>query len=100
MVTGKSDHFIVLGDGRADHMGKGVTDIHSSQRQLAPDIVGPDTAEPTFLRALSTKASAAKAHRFQNLYGYLNEALLHTAWRKLNKRGAAGVDRKTVAQYG
>lgn len=72
MVTGKSDHFIVLGDGRADHMGKGVTDIRSSQRQLAPDIVGPDTAEPTFLRALSTKASAAKAHRFKNLYGCQN----------------------------
>jgi len=81
-------------------MGKGVTDIRSSQRQLAPDIAGPGHAEPTFLRALSTKASTAKAQRFQNLYGCLNEALLHTAWRKLNKRGAAGVDKETVAQYG
>ena len=81
-------------------MGKGVTDIRSSQRQLAPDIAGPDHAEPTFLRALSTKASTSSAHRFQNLYGCLNEALLHTAWRKLNKRGAAGVDKETVAQYG
>lgn len=91
-AAGKSDHFIVLGDGRADRMGKGVTDIHSPQRQLAPDSVGPEYDEPTFLRGLSTKASRAKAHRFQDLYGCLNEALLHQAWRKLNKHGAAGVD--------
>jgi group II intron reverse transcriptase/maturase len=81
-------------------MGKGVTDIRSPQRQLAPDTVGPEFDEPTFLRELSTKASRAKAHRFQNLYGCLDEALLHRAWRKLNKHGAAGVDKETVAQYG
>jgi group II intron reverse transcriptase/maturase len=81
-------------------MGKGVTDIRRTQRQLAPDIAGPGIDEPTFLRALSEKAGRAKTHRFQNLYGCLNEALLHHAWRKLNKRGAAGVDKETVAQYG
>ena len=81
-------------------MGKGVTDIRSPQRQLAPDTVGPELDEPTFLRGLSIKASGAKAHRFQNLYGCLDEALLHRAWRRLNKHGAAGVDKETVAQYG
>ena len=81
-------------------MGKGVTDIRSSQRQLAPDIVGPGIDEPTFLRAISTKANRNQVHRFQNLYQHLNESLLHQAWRKLNKRGAAGVDKETVAQYG
>ena len=30
---GESDHLIVLRDGRADHMGKGVTVIRSLQRQ-------------------------------------------------------------------
>jgi len=100
MAGGKSDHLIVLRDGRADHMGKGVTDVCSMQRQLVPDRVGSDRDKPTFLHAITNKASTAKAHRFQNLYQHLNEALLHRAWRKLNKRGAAGVDRKTVAQYG
>jgi len=99
-ALGESDHLIVLGDGRADHMGKGVTVIHSSQRPLAPDTVGPENAEPTFLRAISTKAGTAKAHRFQNLYGCLNETLLHHAWRTLNKRGAPGVDKVTIAEYG
>lgn len=81
-------------------MGKGTTVICSLQRQLAPDTVGPENAEPTFLQGISIKAGAAKTHRFQNLYGCLNEALLHAAWRKLNKHGAAGVDKETVSQYG
>jgi len=100
MAHGESDHLIVLRDGRADHMGKGVTTIRSQQRQLAPDNVGPEYDEPTFLQTLSTKAGTAKAHRFQNLYGCLNETLLHEAWRNLNKRGAPGVDKVSIAQYG
>lgn len=80
-------------------MGKGVTIIRSLQRELAPDNVGPENDEPTFLQALSTKAGTAKDHRFQNLYGSLNESLLHEAWRNLNKRGAPGVDKVTIAQY-
>jgi group II intron reverse transcriptase/maturase len=80
-------------------MGKGVTVIGSQQRPLAPDIVGPGIDEPTFLRAISIKAGTAKAHRFQNLYQHLNEDLLHHAWRTLNKRGAPGVDKVTIAQY-
>jgi len=52
------------------------------------------------LQAISIKAGTAKAHRFQNLYGSLNESLLDKAWRNLNKRGAPGVDKVTIAQYG
>ncbi len=96
----ESDHLIVLRDGRADHMGKGVTVIHRLQRQLAPDIVGSEHVEPTFSQALSIKAGTAKTHRSQNLYGSLNESLLHEAWHNLNKQGAPGVDKVTVAQYG
>lgn len=84
----ESDHLIVLRDGRADHMGKGVTVIGSLQRQLAPDRVGPEPVEPTFLQAISMKAESAKAHRFQNLYSSLNEALLYKARSNLNKQGA------------
>ncbi len=77
-----------------------MTVIRSLQRKLAPDNVGPEHVEPTFLQELSTKAGAAKAHRFQNLYGSLNESLLYQAWGNLNKQGAPGVDKVTVAQYG
>jgi RNA-directed DNA polymerase len=81
-------------------MGKGVTVIGSAQRPLAPDTVGPGIDEPTFLRAISIKAGTAKAHRFQNLYRHLDEQMLHHAWRTLNKKGAPGVDKVTIAQYG
>jgi group II intron reverse transcriptase/maturase len=80
-------------------MGKGVTVIRSLQRQLAPDNVGPEPVEPTFLQALSMKARSAKAHRFQNLYSSLNEPLLYEAWGNLNKNGAPGVDKVTIGQY-
>ena len=99
-ASGESDHLIILRDGSADHMGKGVTVIRRPQRPLAPDRVGPGIDEPTFLRALSIKAGTTKAHRFQNLYGCLDESLLRLAWSKLNKHGAPGVDRVTIAQYG
>jgi Reverse transcriptase (RNA-dependent DNA polymerase) len=99
-AAGESDHLIVLRDGRADHTGKGVTVVCSPQRPLAPDTVGPGLDEPTFLRAIATKAGHNKAHRFQNLYGHLDVPLLRQAWRSLNKRGAPGVDKVTIAQYG
>jgi len=53
-ASGESDHLIVLRDGRADHMGKGVTVIRSLQRKLAPDNVGPELDEPTSRQAIST----------------------------------------------
>jgi RNA-directed DNA polymerase len=99
-TVGESDHLIVLRDDSAAHTGKGVTVICRPQRSLAPDNVGPEHAEPTFLRALSIKAGTAKAHRFQNLYGCLDASLLRLAWSKLNKHGAPGVDRVTIDQYG
>lgn len=81
-------------------MGKGMTVIRGLQRQLEPDRVGPEIIEPTFLQALSIKAGTAKTHRFQNLYGSLNESLILEAWKTLNKKGAPGVDEVTISQYG
>ena len=36
--------------------GKDLTEVRSPQRQLAPDNVGPDQGEPTFLRGIAIKA--------------------------------------------
>lgn len=77
-----------------------MTVIGSLRRSLAPDKAGPGIDEPTFLRAISIKAGTAKAYRFQNLYQYLNEELLHHAWRTLNKKGAPGVDKVSIVRYG
>ena len=61
-AAGESDHLIVLRDGRADHMGKGVTVMCGLQRQLAPDIVELEHDEQTFLQGLSTGGIVASTH--------------------------------------
>jgi RNA-directed DNA polymerase len=68
----------------------------SPYRPLAPDEVGPGIDETTSLRGIANKARHDKAHRFGNLYGELNEALLKEAWRRLNKSAASGIDRVTA----
>jgi RNA-directed DNA polymerase len=73
--------------------------IRSPQRQLAPDTVGPGLDETTFLRGIADKAEHDKTHRFGNLYGELNEALLKEAWRGLNQSAASGIDRVTARDY-
>ena len=54
MMVRESDHLIVLRDGRADHMGKGVTVMRIRQRQPLRDNVGLDYKRQTFLAKIST----------------------------------------------
>ncbi len=61
MAVEQSDHLIVLRDGRADHMGKGVTVIRNRQRQPGRDNVGPDKCRQTFLAETSTGGIAPSA---------------------------------------
>jgi RNA-directed DNA polymerase len=79
--------------------GKDLTEVRSPQRPLAPDRVGLEQSEPTFLRGIATKAKSNKQHRFRDLYRCLNEELIYDAWESLNKRGASGVDQVTAAAY-
>jgi hypothetical protein len=79
--------------------GKDLTEVRSPQRQLAPDKVGPEQSEPTFLRGIAIKARSNKRHRFRDLYRCLNEELIYDAWKSLNKGAASGVDRVTAEAY-
>jgi RNA-directed DNA polymerase len=79
--------------------GKDLTEVRSPHRPLAPDIVGPDLGEPTFLRGIANKARSQPQHRFRDLYRCLNEQLLHYAWGDLNKAAASGVDKVTAQAY-
>jgi group II intron reverse transcriptase/maturase len=79
--------------------GKDLTEVRSPQRQLAPDIVGPEQGEPTFLRGIANKARTHQRHRFRDLYRCLNEELIYHAWKSLNKRAASGVDKVTAEAY-
>ena len=75
------------------NMGKDLTEVRSPQRQLAPDSVGLEQGEPTFLRGIANKARTKKRHRFRDLYRCLNEELIYHAWESLNKGAASGVDK-------
>ncbi len=79
--------------------GKDMTEVRSPQSQLAPDIVGLEQREPTFLWGIANKAKTNKRHRFRDLYRCLNEELIFHAWKALNKNAASGVDHVTAAAY-
>jgi len=81
------------------NMGKDLTEVRSPQRQLAPDRVGLEQGEPTFLRGIANKATTKKRHRFRDLYRCLNEELIYHAWETLNKGAASGVDKVTAEAY-
>lgn len=54
----------------------------------------------TSLREIATKAKQNKKYRFGNLYGLLDKNALYTAWRDINKKAAAGVDKVTAREFG
>lgn len=62
--------------------------------------VGLGKHETTSLRGIAKRAQACKQHRFQNLYGLIDEKLLYECWSDLNKKAASGVDGVTAEQYG
>ncbi len=54
----------------------------------------------TSLRGIADKARVNKEHRFQNLFGMIDEECLMETYGKLNKSSAPGVDRVTIREYG
>ena len=64
-----------------------------------PDNAGLDTHKPTSLEGIALTASLNKNHRFRNLYGELTPELLLTAWTRINKDAASGVDKVTAEEY-
>jgi RNA-directed DNA polymerase len=53
----------------------------------------------TILQGIARKAGELKKYRFRNLYGLINQETLKTAWSKLNKQSATGIDRITVKAF-
>lgn len=53
----------------------------------------------TSLRGIARKAKQDKNYRFGNLYGLLNKEAPYQAWREINKKSAAGVDRETAQEF-
>ena len=53
----------------------------------------------TSLKAIAKKAKEQPEYQFRNLYGMIDIELLKLAWRELNKKAVAGVDRVTAQDY-
>lgn len=53
----------------------------------------------TSLRGIARKAKQDKKYRFGNLYGLLDKDALYLAWREINKKSAAGVDKETAKEF-
>ncbi len=58
-----------------------------------------DKLMQTSLQEIAKKARSLKKHRFQNLYQLLNRESLALAWKKTNKKAAAGVDKVTTQKF-
>jgi RNA-directed DNA polymerase len=98
MAGRQSYQLIVLRGGRADHMGKGLTEICSLQREHFPDCKIGDRMQ-TSLQGIAKKARERRDYRFGNLYTMLNEANIIDTWKYLNHKSAPGHDKKTAREY-
>lgn len=95
----ESDPFILLRDGRADHMGK---EWAGSQRGQSTDTRGrnaPKRSVSSSLSALSRKAARAPKHRFRALYRLIDMQMLYESFHALQRKAAPGVDGLTVGEY-
>ncbi len=54
---------------------------------------------PTSLRGIANKAAQDRAYRFRNLINLLTVEFLLWSWKFINKKAAAGVDRKSAYEY-
>lgn len=61
--------------------------------------IGLDKLMQTSLQGIEQKAKQNKKHKFSNLYGLLNEQALGYAWKNINKKASAGVDKITAEEY-
>ena len=61
--------------------------------------VGLGKLMQTSLQGISQKAKRLKKYRFSNLYRLIDVNSLKKAWRRINKKASAGIDRITAKEY-
>ena len=77
MSCGQSDSPIVLGDGRADHEGKGRAERLSEQSTRALGRNVPNKSVSRTLLELREKAKREPKYRFRSLYREINLPMLY-----------------------
>lgn len=85
-------------DGRAVHMGKGLTGYATCKGNTVRTCRAGETVQ-TSLQGIADKARADHGHRFQNLFGLIDKEWLLDSWKHLNKNAAWGVDEISAREY-
>ena len=84
--------------GASPEAGEGTNkSTQSAQETRTVRMTGQDWQ--TFLRAIANKATTDKAHRFGDLYRWLNWDVLRQCFFRLRKDAASGVDGVTYQEY-
>ena len=96
----ESDQPVVVRDGRADHMAKGLAQRHREQSTHGGERNTPTTSVSRTLFALKAKAKEEPEHRFRSLARLLDRELLREAFHHLKRKASPGIDGVTHAQYG
>lgn len=99
MTSGQSDPFIVLRDGRTDHMGKERTERPNEHSKHASGRTVPNKSVSRTLLELKRKAEQEPKHRFRSLYREMDLSMLYESFRDLKRKAAPGVDGVTVEDY-
>jgi len=80
-------------------MGKVLTEVRSTQRNLIPDAEDWEYYELPSLRAIARKAKQHPAYRFRDLSRCLNKTHMKHAFKRMNKKAASGVDKVSYTDY-
>ena len=80
-------------------MGKVLTEVRSTQRTLIPDAEDWEHYEHPSLRGIARKAKQKPDYRFRDLSSCLNKTHLQSAFSRMNKKAASGVDKVTYHDY-
>lgn len=99
MIYGQSDPPIVLGDGSADHEGKGRAERLCEHSKHVLGRTVPKKSVSRTLLELREKAEREPKHRFRNLYREIDLSMLYESFRDLKRKAAPGVDGVSVESY-
>jgi len=95
----ESDPRVLLGDGSADHEGKGRAERLHEQSKHALGRTVPKKSVSSTLLGLREKARKEPKHRFRSLYREINLPMLYECFYELRRNAATGVDGVSVEDY-
>ena len=95
----ESEPPIVVGDGRAVHMAKGLAGEQRGQSTHARERTTPDRSVSRTLSALEAKSRRDPEHRFRGLARLLDREMLEESFGSLKRKAAPGIDGVSWAEY-